>query len=164
MPAEALHLDDVREADPPQHAAKAFLGLEPGEFVKCGENALQILRGPGFLEEQLGATAQTFGAMLFGRKAGEDDFGEIGVLAMDEVEELHAIDDRHLDVEHDQVHRLILENREGFPGGLGEVRFPQLALGAFDDGGDGLKERRFVIDEQDTFSLGTGGSHCGSSS
>ena len=99
---QAFHLQHVLQTDAPQHAAKPFLRLEFGEFLQRAEQALPALLGDGFFQEQFRAVAQARGAILLRRIAGQHDLQKVGILAIEQSEELQAVHDRHVDIDHQQ--------------------------------------------------------------
>src|SRR5690348_16133379 len=85
---QALHLENIRQADTPQHTAETFFGLHPGQLMERTENVLPALANFAFVEHQLGAKAQAGSALGLRGVAAQDDSRNIRMLAIEQLEKL----------------------------------------------------------------------------
>ena len=108
---QAFHLQHVLQPDPPQHALETFLRLQLDQFVERRIKILPTLPAGGLLQEKFSPVAQTRGAIRLGGVTGQRHFQNLGILAMQQREELQTIHHRHVKVDDEQVDFLFANQR-----------------------------------------------------
>src|ERR1044071_6370632 len=126
-----------------------LLRLVLHQFVQGGEEALPTFVADRFFQEQLRAAAQAGRPVHLRRMSGQDHFQHVWIFAMKQPEELHAVHDRHADVDHHQVDPLLpnmsqrprrVRRRQYLPGAFGSDLHQVL---------DHFQKTCVVVDEQD---------------
>src|SRR5581483_948253 len=152
---EALHLDDVLEADLAQHAAEAGgNALLAGEFAERGEDNFQVARVARFLQKKFRALSQAGGAGGFVGVGAERDFLDVGIFSIKQRKELDAVNHGHLDIHDREINGLFLQDQQRLAGVLREEYLPFALAPAAHDALDHLQELEIVVHEEDLFYVG----------
>ena len=101
-----------------------------------------------FFQEKFRAVGQTFGAATFARVARQDDFFHIRMTTVRDAEQLHAVEQRHADVEDGQVNGVFLQNGQRPIRRARLMNFPRLVRHGLEQLTDRFEERHAVVHEQ----------------
>ena len=80
--------------------------------------------------------------------AGQNNFLDVGISLIDEAKQLDAIQQRHANVQHDQVNQLLLQDGQCLVRGGGGMDFPGFILPGTKQVGDHFEEGHAVIHKE----------------
>ena len=122
--AQTFHLDDILQANLAQHAMKTFAGCPGNQIIEHGENHLHAVRRARFLDEKLRAVGQAKSPVFSGGMTGHHGQFDVGMAARNHDQQLHAVQNGHIDVNDRELERLLLEHGQGLVGAAGKFHFP----------------------------------------
>ena len=139
---------DQLHVGPGLQAKLGVLAPQPRGLERAGDGDQQAVGLEGLLEEVVGALLDGGDRGLDRAVAAEDDDREIGVVAVQDVEDLEAVEAAALepDVEQHQGGRATRDGLEGDVGIGGLTRAVALVL---EDRADHVADRGLVVDDQD---------------
>src|SRR5687768_3206632 len=105
---QTFHLKHVLQTHSPQNSPEAFFRLKSCELMKSGVHAPPTAFIPGLLEEQLSPIAQTSGPMMLARVASQHHLEDIRIFPLQQIEELKAVHQRHVNIQHQKIDLLLL--------------------------------------------------------
>ena len=146
---QAFHLDDIVQTDAPQDALKTLLRRPVEQLVEHGKDRFEAFVRMRFFDEQFRAGFKAGRAFFLGGKGGERDFFQVGMPAAQQLEKLDAVQQRHADVHHHEVHFLPLEQFQGGVRRVREMHHPLAGAQRREGVFHGQQEVRLVIHEQD---------------
>ena len=154
MAAETFHLDDVLQPNAPKRAAKALFGGQQEQLVQSHEQGGVATGLARLFQHQFRAALKGGGAHVRVHMAAEHGLLELGMLAIEKLEQLHAVHHGHADIKHHEIDVLGAEPAERGAGVGGGEHGPGSATVMFHLGLQEFEELRVVVHEKNGFLTG----------
>ena len=149
----ALHVQHLLQADAAHHAAEALLRQRLCERVERRESGGKSLGGNQLFEKQRCAAVQAGFATLFCGAAGQDDYGLAGMGALQQSQELEPVHHGHVEVQHYDIHSLLLQERQRLGVVFRRKNLPRPAGHLGENLADTGEEAGIIIDKKEFLSF-----------